>query len=81
MTQITTTVFSSKELEEIEAIAADIVWGADGIGAVINRNRRQTFYLLENNRLPARRIGGNWVASRKALLGFLVEPPPHSAEG
>ena len=42
----------------------DIVWGATAIGKVINRNRRQTYKLLEGGKLPATKVGQTWVAAR-----------------
>lgn len=45
----------------------DLVWGAAAIGQVINRTPKQTFHLLENDQLPARKAGGTWVASRRLL--------------
>ena len=47
---------------------SDLVWGATGIAEVLNVNRRQAFFLLENKRIPARKIGGRWCASRARLL-------------
>jgi hypothetical protein len=49
-----------------------IVWGAEAIGQVIGRSARATFHMLENGTLPGRKVGGRWVASRKALLTALV---------
>jgi hypothetical protein len=46
----------------------DIVWGARAIGAVINRSERETFFLLENDLLPAAKVGRKWSASRARLL-------------
>jgi hypothetical protein len=44
------------------------VWGAAAIGAVINRNPRQTHHLLTSGHIKsARRIGGRWVANVAAL--------------
>ena len=49
--------------------AHDLLWGAEAIGRVINRTPRQTFHLLENNLLPfAKKVGGKWACSRRALL-------------
>jgi hypothetical protein len=48
-------------------LAGDLIWGVAGIGKEINRNPRQTFHLLENGKLPARKIGGRWCASRTGL--------------
>jgi hypothetical protein len=48
---------------------SDIVWGAENIGAVINRGPRQTFHLLTRGEIKcARKVGGRWAASRSALL-------------
>jgi len=48
----------------------DIVWGAAAIAAVIRRTERQAYYLLESGALPARKVGAQWVASRKRLLAI-----------
>ena len=45
----------------------DLVWGAAAIAAVIGRNERQVFGMLEAGQLPAKKVGGRWVASRKNL--------------
>ena len=50
----------------------DLIWGAKAIGECIGRNPRQAFYLLEKGKLPARRVGNLWVASRDALRRHLV---------
>ena len=39
----------------------DLIWGAKAIGEEIDRSPRQTFYLLENGTLPARKVGNLWV--------------------
>ena len=45
------------------------VWGAEEIGAVIERSTRQVHHLLAKNRIrSARKVGGRWMASRVALL-------------
>ncbi|TJU73886.1 MAG: DNA-binding protein [Mesorhizobium sp.] len=43
------------------------VWGCTAISKVIKRKPRQTFNLLENGELPAKKVGGRWVASRAKL--------------
>jgi hypothetical protein len=48
------------------------VWGAAEIGAVIGKPERAVFHLLENGLLPARKVGGRWVASRKKLLAVVM---------
>ena len=48
---------------------SDIIWGAEAIGAVINRDPRQTYHLLKRGRIKsARKLDNQWVASRAALL-------------
>jgi hypothetical protein len=51
----------------------DIVWGAAAIGQVIKRSPRQAVHLLENGRLPARKVGRLWAASRQRLLQHFAE--------
>ena len=51
---------------------SDIVWGAEGIGSVINRSARDTFHLLKRGHLPAKKIGGRWAASRRKLLAHFA---------
>lgn len=49
----------------------DLLWGAAAIAGVINRTRRDTYHLLENRTIPARKVGGRYVASRMTLLEYL----------
>ena len=51
---------------------SDLVWGAGAIAKVIGRSERSTFHLLEKQLLPARRVGGRWVASRRKLIDVLT---------
>ncbi len=55
-----------------ENLANDLLWGAQEIGEAIGVNRRRAFHLLANGRIPARRVGKKWVASRAALHAFLA---------
>ncbi|MFB9950992.1 DNA-binding protein [Rhizobium puerariae] len=58
---------------ETEVVSqSDLVWGAGNIGREINQTERQTFFMLEKGHLPARKVGGKWVASRQRLLAFLA---------
>lgn len=45
----------------------DLVWGADAIGRELNLTKRQVFYILETGKLPAKKVGRQWVTSRQAL--------------
>jgi hypothetical protein len=51
-------------------LSDDLIWGGANIGQEIKRTKRQAFHLLENGRLPARKIGGRWCASRAGLRQF-----------
>lgn len=55
----------------------NLIWGARDIAGAINLNIRQTFYALETGAIPAKKVGGKWVAERGALRAFFLE----SAEG
>jgi hypothetical protein len=52
--------------------ASDLVWGATAIAKVIGRSERSAFHMLERKLLPAKRVGGRWVASRIKLLQALT---------
>ena len=45
----------------------DLIWGAAAIAAALGRTARSVYHLLEAGELPARKVGGRWVASREAL--------------
>jgi hypothetical protein len=51
---------------------ADILWGCAAIAAVIRKNTRATYYLLESGSLPAKKIGRQWAASRRKLLAAII---------
>lgn len=54
--------------ETLVPTTEEIVWEVKNIARVIGRNDRQTFHLLATGKLPAKQIGGRWVASRRKLL-------------
>jgi hypothetical protein len=56
-----------------ETTAPDVIWGAAAIAKAIGQTERATYHLLSNDLLPAKRIGGRWVASRRKLLAALTE--------
>lgn len=49
----------------------DLAWGVGEIASVIERDERATYHLLAKGDLPARKVGGKWVASKQRLLAFL----------
>jgi hypothetical protein len=48
----------------------DLIWGAAAIAEAIGVTQRKCFHLLEAGLLPARKVGGRWVISRKTLARF-----------
>ena len=45
----------------------DLVWGCRAIARRIGKSERQTYYLLENGLLPAKKIGKEWCTTESAL--------------
>jgi hypothetical protein len=54
----------------MDSSSSDLCWGARAIADVIGRTERITFYMLESGALPARKVGGRWVASKARLLAY-----------
>lgn len=52
----------------------ELVWEVEAIAKIIGRSQRQTFHLLATGQLPAKKVGGRWVAERGKLLSFFMEP-------
>jgi hypothetical protein len=50
----------------------DLIWGAKEIAAVIKRDERKTSYMLATKKLPAKKVGNLWVASREELRQFFA---------
>lgn len=49
----------------------DLVWGAAAIAALIGKTTRATFHMLEAGQIPgAKKIGAQWVISRRVLRDF-----------
>jgi hypothetical protein len=55
-----------------ETTASDVIWGAAAIAEAIGLTERATYHLLASGLVPAKRIGGRWVASRRKLLAALT---------
>lgn len=51
----------------------DLVWEVDEIAKLIGRTHRQTNHMLAKGELPAKKVGGRWVAERNKLLSFFLE--------
>lgn len=50
----------------------DLVWGGEGIAKAIHRPVITTFKMLERGELPAKKVGGRWVAERSKLIAFFM---------
>jgi len=56
-----------------ETLNIELIWGGENIAKLIGRTKRITFHLLETGQLPAKKVGGRWVAERNKLLAFFLE--------
>jgi hypothetical protein len=50
----------------------DLLWGVDPIAKEINRSRRQAFHLISTGKLPVKKVGGRYCASRTGLRKFFA---------
>jgi hypothetical protein len=51
----------------------ELIWGAEAIAKIIGRSTRATFHMLDSGELPAKKVGGRWVAERGKLISFFME--------
>jgi hypothetical protein len=51
----------------------DLLWEVEEIANLIGRSPRQTFHMLKKGELPAKKVGGRWVAERSKLVAFFME--------
>ncbi|WP_246684049.1 MULTISPECIES: DNA-binding protein [unclassified Mesorhizobium] len=51
----------------------ELVWGAEAIALLIGAKPRQTFHLLETGQIPAKKVGGRWVAERGKIIRFFLD--------
>jgi hypothetical protein len=50
-------------------LPSDLIWGGRRIAQVLNTSPRRVFGLLEGDKLKgAKKIGGRWCITRRALL-------------
>ncbi len=54
-------------------VSMELIWGAEEISKLIGRSTRATFHMLDNGELPAKKVGGRWVAERSKLIAFFME--------
>jgi hypothetical protein len=50
-----------------DCLGEDFLWGVGAIARELGLTRRQTYYQLENGKLPAKKQAGKWLASRTGL--------------
>jgi len=43
---------------------SDALWGVSAVARAIDRNERQTYYLLQNKRIRAKKVGAIWFSTR-----------------
>jgi hypothetical protein len=55
-----------------DCVEPEFLWGAARIADAIGRTPDVTFRLLQQGKLPARKIGRRWVSERKALQGRIM---------
>ncbi|MDX0973557.1 DNA-binding protein [Sinorhizobium medicae] len=51
----------------------NLVWGVGEIARIIGRSERVTFHLVTTGAIPAKKVGGRWVAERSKLIAFFME--------
>jgi len=51
----------------------DLIWGAKNIGEAVNLEPRKAFHALETGAIPAKKVGGRWVADRESLRLFFQD--------
>jgi hypothetical protein len=58
---------------EVDRCKIDLIWEVSAIATIIGRTPRQTFHMLQLGQLPAKKVGGRWVAERSKLIAFFME--------
>ena len=53
-------------------LADDLLWGGRAIAAELGIKERRAFYLLNTRAIPAEKVNGIWVGSRRKLRKRLV---------
>ncbi|MEW6630310.1 MAG: DNA-binding protein [Pseudomonadota bacterium] len=61
-------------------INLDLVWGVRAITRELGlESERKVFYLLEQGRIPAKKVGAQWVTSRHAIRKYFADLLPGEA--
>lgn len=56
-------------------VELQLVWGAEAIAAELGVSARRAYHLLEQREIPARKVGGRWVADKSRLRDFFHDKP------
>jgi hypothetical protein len=56
------------------------IWGAEAIAEVLGLPLRKTYYLLEKELVPARKVGSSWQTTQGELEDFLLGRQPDSQQ-
>lgn len=51
-----------------QELSEDLLWGVTAIAVYIKRSQRQTYYLIERKKIPARKLGAKIIVARKSEL-------------
>jgi len=62
------TIENKKSNESLE-----LIWGINAIARLIGRTDRQVFHMVSTGQLPAKKVGGRWVAERSKLIAFFMD--------
>ena len=65
---------------ENEDLATDLLDGVPAIAAFAGWSRRRTYYLVENDLVPAFKIGKKWAARRSTLRRHIAKLEAKHAE-
>ncbi len=63
MTKPVANAVNSDELADLDAP----IWGGRAIAAEIRKSPMATYHLLEAGRIPARKVGNQWVSTKRRL--------------
>jgi len=55
-----------------KAESLELIWEVAEIAKLIGRTERQTFHMLQSGQLPAKKVGGRWVAERGTIIRFFM---------
>jgi hypothetical protein len=55
-----------------DTLADDLLWSVEAIGREIGKTPRQTTHLIEAKIIPATKLGGRYIASRRKLREYFA---------